>query len=208
MTGATMTGATMNVLLVEGAPGAGAAAESELVGAGHTVVGCEAADPSAPCRGLDVVDECPLDSGEIDVAVVARVAEPLVPSERGALCAARRRVPVVLTGEPRHVISFGPGTHVAGADLAATCRKAAASGAAHAAAIRRELLISGVLRPEDVDGAHPSMSFDVHRERGRLRLTVRVSEDEPRRAGIVKAAQEALRRFDRWAPVIDVVVRP
>jgi hypothetical protein len=201
-----MQGGAMRVLLVEGAPGSGAAAESELVGAGHTVVGCEAADPSAPCRGLDVIGECPLDAGDVDVAVVARVAEPLAPSERGALCAARRRVPVVLTGDPRHVISFGPGTHLAGADLAATCEKAAASGAAHAAAIRRELLIAGVLRPEDVDDANPKVSFEVQRERGRLRLTVRVPDGEPNQAGIVKAAQEALRRFDQWATVIDVVV--
>ena len=196
----------MKVLLVEGAPGAGAAAESELVGAGHTVVGCGAVDPWAPCRGLDVVADCPLDGGDIDIAVVARVGDEMVPSERGALCASRRRVPVVLTGNPRHAVSFGPGTHLAGTDLLATCTEAAVSGLAHAAAIRRDLLIHGVLTPDDVDGVDPPISFTVDREPRRLRLTVTMPEGEPRRPGIVKAAQEALRRFDQFVSVIDVVV--
>lgn len=196
----------MKVLLVEGAPGAGASAESELVGAGHTVVGCEAADPWAPCRGLDVVGDCPLDAGDVDVAVVARVGDDLEASERGALCASRRRIPVVLSGHPQHAVSFGPGTHLAGTDLLATCDEAAGSGLAHAAAIRRDLLIHGVLTSDDVDGNDPPISFTVRREPRRLRLTVVMPEEEPRRPGIVKAAQEALRRFDQWSPVIDVVV--
>lgn len=196
----------MKVLLVEGAPGAGAGAQSELVGAGHTVVGCEADDSSAPCRGLDVVSHCPLDDGDIDVAVVARVDRDMVPSERGALCAARRRVPVVLTGDPRHAVSFGPGTHLAGGDLLSACQVAAGSGLAHAAAIRRELLINGVVTADDVDGPDPRITFEVRREPRRLRMTVTLPEDEPRESGITKAAQEALRRFDQWSTVIDVVV--
>lgn len=196
----------MRVLLVEGAPGAGAGAETELTAAGHTVVGCEASDPWAPCRGLDMVADCPLDAGDVDVAVVARAGDDVVPSERGALCASRRRIPVVLTGNPRHVVSFGPGTHLAGSDLLATCQEAAGSGLAHAAAIRRDLLIRGVVTPTDVDGPNAPVSFTVDREPRRLRLTVRLPADEPRRPGIVKAAQEALRRFDQWVTVIDVVV--
>lgn len=196
----------MKVLLVEGAPGVGAGAESELVGAGHTVVGCVAADPRAPCRGLDAVGDCPLDAGDVEVAVVARAGDDLAPSERGALCAARRRVPVVLAGDPRLAVSFGPGTHLAGTDLVATVREAAVSGLAHAAAIRRDLLVRGVVTPADVDGADPPISFSVRREPGRLRLTLRMPADEPRRPGITKAAQESLRRFDQWAPVIDVIV--
>lgn len=196
----------MKVLLVEGAPGAGASAETELTGAGHTVVGCDAADAWAPCRGLDVVGDCPLDAGDVDVAVVARAGGDMVPSERGALCAARRRVPVVLAGDPRHAVSFGPGTHLAGSDLLGTCRDASTSGLAHAAAVRRELLIHGALTPDDVDGPNPPITFEVDREPRRLRLTVTLPEGEPREAGITKAAQEALRRFDQWSTVIDVVV--
>lgn len=196
----------MKILLVEGAPGAGTQAESELVDAGHVVVGCDAADAWAPCRGLDVVGDCPLDDGDVDVAVVARAGDDMVPSERGALCAARRRVPVVLTGDPRHAVSFGPGTHLAGSDLLGACRDASSSGLAHAAAVRRDLLMRGVVTPEDVDGPNPPVTFEVAREPRRLRLTVRMPEGEPRQAGITKAAQEALRRFDQWSTVIDVVV--
>lgn len=196
----------MKVLLVEGAPGAGATVEQELVDAGYHVVGCDPVDTWAPCRGLDVVGECPLDQGDVDVAVVARVGHDMVPSERGALCAASRRVPVVLAGDPRHAVSFGPGTHVAGLDLLAACGDASTSGLAHAAAIRRELLIHGVLTPDDVDGPDAPIRFEVRREPRRLRLTITLPEDEPRGAGITKSAHEALRRFDQWSKVIDVVV--
>lgn len=196
----------MKVLLVEGAPGVGAVAAEELTGAGHTVIGCDAADPSAPCRGLDVLGECPLDGDDVDVAVVARVGDELVASERGALCAARRRIPVVLTGNPRHAVSFGPGTHLAGHDLVGTCRQAASSGDAHAAAVRRELLIHGVLTPADVDGPEATVAFSVRREPRRLRLVITAGDGDPRLPGITKAAQEALRRFDQYASVIDVVV--
>ena len=47
---------------------------------------------------------------------------------------------------------------------------------------------------------------DQRREPRRLRLTVTMPADEPRRPGITKAAQEALRRFDQWVTVIDVIV--
>ena len=195
----------MKVLLVEGEVGAAAAAQRELRAAGHQVVGCEADDPSAPCRGLEPTGECPLDAHDIDVAVVGRVGGPLKPSERGALCAARHRIPVVIAGDGRNAISFGPGTHVARNDLVGACERAAASGEAHVAAIRRELLMSGVLTPTDVDGSEATVRFDVRREPNRLRLEVHTPADDPRTPAIVKSAAEALRRFDTHTKVIDVV---
>jgi hypothetical protein len=195
----------MKVLLVEGAPGIGAPAENQLRAAGHTVVGCEPAEPSSPCRGLEAVGDCPLDGLDIDVAVVSRASGDLAPSERGALCAARHRIPVVVSGNPRHAISFGPGTHTAGSDLVAACEQAARSGVAHVAAIRRELLIAGVVTADDVDGPNQRVSFEVRREPRRLRLVVRAPQDEPRLASITKSAAEALRRFDPHTSVIDVV---
>lgn len=195
----------MKVLLVEDIPGAGAAAAEELSRAGHTVVGCEAADPSAPCRGLEPVGECPLDAGDVDVAVAARVGAELVPSERGALCAARYRVPVVITGAPSRAVSFGPGTHLAGPDLVGSCVTAARSGVAHEAAIRRQLLMTGVVAPADVEGDPPHIGFEVVRQPRRLRLVIRTPEGEPRLPAITKAAAEALRHFDQRSSVIDVV---
>jgi len=198
----------VKVLLVEGAPGVGAPAESQLRAAGHEVVGCEPADPSSPCRGLEAVGDCPLDAGDVDVAVVSRAGLELTPSERGALCAARHRVPVVVAGNPRHAISFGPGTHMAGPDLVGACTDAAASGVAHVAAVRRELLIAGVVTPDDVDGPNPPVSFEVHRQPRRLRLVVCAPQGDARLASITKSAAEALRRFDTHVSVIDVVTNP
>ena len=198
----------MKVLLVEGAPGVGAAAAAELRAAGHDVVGCDAAEPSAPCRGLETLDDCPLDAGDIDVTVVSRSGTELTPSERGALCAARHRIPVVISGNPRHAISFGPGTHIAGGDLVAACDAAMGSGAAHAAAVRRELLMAGVVTAEEVDGDPATVAFEVRREPQRLRLIVRAPDGDPRLASITKSAAEALRRFDRHVKVIDVVNEP
>ncbi len=65
--------------------------------------------------------------------------------------------------------------------------------------------MAGVITPEDVDGPKPPISFDVRREPRRLRLTVRAPEGDPRLASITKSAAEALRRYDQWASVIDVV---
>lgn len=196
----------MKILLVEAVAGSSRATRSELVDAGHTVVGCDTDDRWALCRGVDASGECPLDGGDIDVAVVAREGWEVEMSERGALCAARRRVPVLLCGDPEQAVTFGPGTHLAGDDLVASCRDAAVSGRPHVAAIRRDLLINRVLTTDDVDGPDATVAFDVRRHPDRLHLTVLIGSGDARRPGIVKAAQEALRRFDRWSQVIDVSV--
>jgi hypothetical protein len=195
----------MRVLLVESAAGLSVGPEAELRSAGHTVVGCGPAEPSSPCRGLEPVATCPLDDGYVDVAVVSRSGGDLTAAERGALCAARRRVPVVITGPAGSALSFGPGTHFAGNDLVGVSERAAVSGTAHVAAIERQLLMSGAIDEADLRGAHPAVSFAVRREPGRLRLVVTTAADDPRRASIIKAAAEALRRFDIAVPVIDVV---
>lgn len=196
----------MKVLMVEGAPGVGATAEAELRDAGHVVVGCAASDATSPCRGLETIGDCPLDGGDIDVAVVSRAGSEFTAGERGALCAARHRVPVVIAGNPRHAVSFGPGTHLAGPDLVRTVDVAARSGTAHVAAVRRELLMVGVVESGEVDGADPDVTFTVRREPGRLRLLIAGRAPAARLETIVKPAAEALRRFDPHSKVIDVAV--
>ena len=115
-------------------------------------------------------------------------------------------MPVVVDGDYRRSVSFGPGTFVAGVDLVDACTAASQSGMAHAAAVRRDLLGSGVISPDDVAHAQPIVSFMVDRQPRRLKLTIHLPEDDPRKANITKAAAEALRRFDNRATVIDVVV--
>ena len=68
--------------------------------------------------------------------------------------------------------------------------------------------MSGVVSPDDVDGPNPPVSFDVRRDRRRLRLVVRAPHDDARLASITKSAAEALRRFDTHVNVIDVVANP
>jgi hypothetical protein len=194
----------MRVLMVETTAGSGDASRQRLVEAGHEVLSCESHEPHVPCVGLSTLGVCPLDDAHVDVAVVFHAGTDLSAAERGALCAARKRVPVVVDGEFRRSVSFGPGTFVAGSDLLATCRDAAGSGVAHAAAVRRDLLCSGVLTPDDTNPVHPVVSFEVDRSPGRLHLMVRLPERDRRRTAIVKAAGEALRRFDTSVNVIDV----
>lgn len=196
----------MKVLVVEAQPGGADEAKAALVAAGHTVVDCDTPEQHAPCRGLASEGTCPLDEHDVDVAVVHHAGRDLSVGERGALCAARARVPVVVDGDYRRSVSFGPGTFVAGVDLVDACTAASHSGMAHAAAVRRDLLGSGVISPDDVAHARPLVSFVVEREPKRLRLTIRVPDGDPRKANITKAAAEALRRFDTRATVIDVVV--
>jgi hypothetical protein len=200
----------MKVLVVEAQQGGADAAKAALVAAGHTVVGCDTPEPHAPCLGLSSAGVCPLDDHRegrgVDVAVVHHTGRELAASERGALCAARARVPVVVDGDYRRAVSFGPGTFIAGVDLVDACTAAAGSGMAHAAAIRRELLCSGVVTAGDVSGARPRIGFHVERTPSRLRLTITMPADERRSPNIVKAAAEALRRFDPNATVIDVAV--
>lgn len=198
----------MRVLVVEAQPGGADEAKAALVAAGHSVVGCDSPEPHAPCRGLSAVGSCPLDDGDVDVAVVHHTGRDLTVSERGALCAARARIPVVVDGDYRRSVSFGPGTFVAGVDLVDACVAAAGSGMAHAAAIRRDLLVAGVIDADDVAGARPRVGFHVEREPRRLKLTINVPEGDRRTPNITKAAAEALRRFDTRASVIDVVVEP
>jgi hypothetical protein len=198
--------AAMRVLVVEAEPGLSADTRRQLTEAGHEVVVCDTLEPHAPCRGLAMVGECPLDEGHTDVAVVHRVDETNVSGERGALCAARHRIPVVVAGEQHQPVSFGPGTYTAGRNLVASCEAVAASGAAHGAAIRRALLTSGVITRDDIAGLRPGVAFGVAREPDRLRLTIHLRSGEPRAANIRKAAAEALRRFDPFTRVIDVHV--
>lgn len=188
---------------MEGMRRAGAVAESDLRAAGHEVVNCDSFDPTAPCRGLEPSGTCPIDDGDVDVALVSRAGQELTMAERGALCAARRRIPVVVDATEGTAVSFGPGTHPAGDDVVAACEDAARSGAAHAAAIRRDLLVRGVLAPERIDGPDADVSIEVDREPGRLRLTIATSAGSDVMA-LAKAAVEALRRFDPHVPVIDV----
>jgi len=177
----------MKLLVLESEPGLARNVTTALTGAGHQVATCTDADSDSPCRSIDQPSGCPLDH-HIDAAVVVRplgAADSL--REMGAVCAERRRVPVVRV-EPTNV------------DLERTLRAAAAAGkdrteAACAAAVR------GALAPEAV-------RVEVARERDRTSVTIELSEQDTGAVvwAVADRAREAVRRYDPFVKAIDISV--
>jgi hypothetical protein len=194
----------MKVLVLESHLGASRTASALLEGAGHTVVRC-IGEHGSPCRELDDDGECPLDGDHVSVAVVAHAGGPLAPGEHGALCAARRRVPLVSTGYLGGETPLGALAVASGADLVARWVVAARDGDRHAGAIRRDLVRLGVIRADELGNGAP-LQITVERSPRRVALILRIPDGDEREASIVKAASEALRRFDPNVPVIDVRV--
>ncbi len=196
----------MRVLVLESHPGVAHDAELALVECGHSIVRCDTPDRRYPCRGLAFGGECPLDQ-HVDVAVLAQ--EPGTPAmEHGALCAARARVPVVELGmgSPAHRQPLAMWTYSTPDDLIADCERAAHDGRVHAEAVVGRLLATGVLWPEEI--ARGIVDITVGREENRLLMTIQLSGSaRSRRAEIVRAATEALRRFDPRPTVIDIAIR-
>jgi hypothetical protein len=194
----------MRVLLLESEIGAAAGTDAVLTEAGHQVLRCDTVT-GAPCRGLDDGGACPLDGDGVDVAVLVHRHGALQPSEHGALCAARRRVPVVSTGYLGGGTPLGNLARPAGVDLVAACEAAARDGRRHAEAVRRDLVALGVVAASDVEPDGPC-AVDVRREPKRLAMTLRLPAGDRRESAMVKAAAESLRRYDPMVPVIDVRV--
>jgi hypothetical protein len=92
----------MKVLVLEEQPGAACDAALDLVSAGHQVVRCHGADePAFPCRGMSE-GQCPLDQGDVEVAVIVQSEDPPVgagdSADDGGRCALRRHIPLVVSG--------------------------------------------------------------------------------------------------------------
>ena len=198
----------MRVLMLESHAGLGSAVVEQLTAAGHSIVRCDSPDRSLPCRGIAPDQGCPLDE-PIDVAVLAQ--EPGLPDvEHGALCAARQRIPIVEIAAI-HTVAASPLATVTtsdGDDVVLLCERAASDGRAHAGAVIRRLLHLGVVTAEELDPDRGTVGVDVVRSGNRLRLTVVLDRSATEReTEIVRAAGQALREYDRQAPVIDVTVR-
>lgn len=192
--------------MLESHPGVAADAVAALTAAGYTVVRCDSADRSLPCRGMAADERCPLED-PVDVAVLAR--EPgTEPLEHGAVCAARDRVPILELVGPTSIPSPVATTVVAfGDDIVATCERAASDGRPHADAVCRTLVRLGVVTADEV-GPERAVDVSVVRAPQRLEMTISLEASVARLEGeIVRAAGQALREFDRRVAVIDVRVR-
>ena len=202
----------MDVLLIESHPGLGRQAAHDLEQAGHRVHRCtdpgerlgEPTTSGSPCQGLSDGGVCPLDVAELGAAVLVRLGPELRTGEHGVICAARNRIPIVVSGDPPTtdlpVVDMSPTD-----GLPAAVERAAESGTAHASAVVRQLLSLGVLGRDDVDADDPAVVVQVERAPRRLRMTIWLRDGDPRRAEITRAAGQALRAHDRGVPVIDVV---
>lgn len=207
----------MDVLLIESHPGLGRWAEAELELAGHRVLRCTDDDarateqapagPDAPCVGLRPGGTCPLDGDSIEAAVLVRVGPELRTGEHGAICAARHRIPVVVSGEATGAPLPPVAESTLHGDIAAAVERAATSGTDHASAVMRELLSLGVVARHELEGDEPDVVFHVARTARRLALTIWLREGDERESEMVRAAGQALRAHDPHVPVIDVIVR-
>jgi hypothetical protein len=198
----------MRTLVVGTVPSALEAAVTQLAEAAHDVVRCH--DPGAgpfPCRALREGQTCPLEAEPVDVAVTVRSrAWPrLSRFEDGALCALRRRIPLVVAGTTA-LQPFGrwsSRTVEDGADLVTACEAAAAApqmehGEVTRQAARQFLVAAG----RDVD-----VEATVWRRRGGLRAEITLPAGcADLAAKLAARVTSALRQFDRSAAGIDVGV--
>jgi hypothetical protein len=199
---------SLNVMVLESECGSADEAREELVASGHVVLRChERGQPMFPCRGLCDIDACPLNSHVVDVALAvrSRVQSRPTPSEDGVRCALLAHVPLVVAG-PSAVDPYGGfATSVLDRtyDVVETCE--AAAGAEMAAYARRaETVLADCLGADRARSA----SISVTRRSGGLRVRVMGSGDatrQERQTAVVRIVG-ALRRFDRHARTIDVVL--
>jgi hypothetical protein len=197
----------MKVLVLESDAGAADETVGALVGAGHHVSRCH--EPGAapfPCQGLDDHTRCPLDQDDTDVAVLVRRhpwPRPM-PLEDGVRCALQRHIPLVVTGRlagsPYQAWTTleidDPTQVVAAVEEAAHLPLARHSDAATAAMLE-------VLQRHEVD---PSGALaEVHRDGGRLLVTLRIPLDTPDDAAEMAAvrATGAVRALDAYPGSID-----
>jgi len=199
---------SLNVMVLESEHGAADEARAELVEAGHVVLQChDRGRPTFPCRGIVDAESCPLNSHTVDVALTvrSRVRSQPAPSEDGVRCALMARVPLIVAGPSALDPYEGFETRVLDRTYGVVETCEAAAGAELVAYARRaEAVIS------DCIGAHRAWSarVGVTRRSGGLRVRVTgldAATRQERQTAVVRIVG-ALRRLDRAARTIDVVV--
>jgi hypothetical protein len=186
----------MRMLLVESVDGLGAAERASLEAAGHTVLSCF--EPGSGledmCTAWNGQGGCPLDSHDIDVAVLVRGEDDgrPVPREDGVRCAARAGIPVVEVGRS----AGDPFARLlaARADASDVVETAveAAEGAMHALEAAIVGRVDGAVRHAGLDPA----AATCHAARHGTALDVRVSV--PGGSALTQTQKEAIavRAFD------------
>lgn len=195
----------MQVLLVESRPGAGRSVENRLLDAGHSVVRCFDSGRAVTCRGA-AQEQCPIDEGEVDVALVVRESEarPQL-TEMGATCALRRHLPVAEIGG-------SPASPFAG--TIAQMHADPVTVAEHAIAVGLDEFSAAVTAQiralPDLQGRQPrEVAAQVFRRKGALDVVLTLPADlsEVTVSNVSTWAARAVRDRDDITPVIDISVR-
>jgi hypothetical protein len=199
----------MDVLVTESVAGAAQAAAQELEAAGHRVHRChEEGAPVFPCAGL-ATDQCPLESGTIDLvlAVRPRVRTQPAAGEDGVTCGLRRRVPVAVQGQTVMNPFEAFGAEAVEGDLVTECERIAGSRRPGHEAVARETVVE-TLGTEGM----PTTGADVSVRRIGDRLVVQVVVDaavsQRERELIAVRVIGRLREYDPRVGGIDISTGP
>ena len=194
----------MDVLVSDTTTAAAADVARSLLAAGHRVHVCQ--DDPADDRCTELTEgACPLDSAPIDVAVA--VGDPSRSQlADGALCAARRRIPLVLADAPAdHPLRPWATAQSRSADAPATVEAVLARPLpGHSDEARKALLHE--LRRQGRSSSEADVT--VWRRPGRLlvELDHEVSITRAQAERLATHVAQAVRLYDRWAPKLDVSV--
>lgn len=203
-----MTGAPLHVLLLS-SPMVDPAAARELAAAGHRVTRCHEVGASTfPCNALRDDGHCPIDAGEVDVAVVVRDhpwPRPMQ-QEDGAVCAVRRGLPLVVGGRTAlHPYDGYAARVVDGVEgLAAACAEACAESRGRYAFAAAAAATSSVRRAGHAGAVvDAQVSVDRLHRRIELRCDVALTPQEEGRAAV--RAMAAVRELDPFSDQVEVV---
>ena len=194
----------MDVLVPDTRSATAAEVVRNLESRGHRVHACVQEPAQEPCAQVST-GTCPLDAAPVDVAVA--VGPP--PDSRladGAVCAARRMLPLVLVGAPAdHPLSRWASARAGVTDGASAAEEVVARPlASQTDAASRALLHE--LRRQGSESANAAVA--VYRRDGGLVVELRHDSAMSRTQAERLASQvaRAVRRHDRWARDIEVTV--
>ena len=196
----------LHVLMAEADSAPARQVADALTEAGHAVHPCHDRDEvglaCAALRGRG----CPLEDRPVDIAVLVRPRTRPEPTlvEQGALCAARRRIPLVVGG----AVGADPYRQWAAAEQEGTALLELVEAAA-AAPLPEHSEVARATLEETLQTAASSVErcdAEVYRHGGVLQVVLHAEPDPGRLARQVAATRvhQRLRAIDRWTPRMEL----
>lgn len=185
----------------------GAEVAARLRAGGHTVHVCLEGPADAACIEL-TGGLCPLEGHPVDVAVVAGARSASDTLDDGGLCAVRRRIPVLLVGAPSgHALIPWAASNTTAPQVASEVQEVLDKPLAGHSAAGQKALLHELRGQGDLS---ENAAVEVFRRPGRLvvELTTGLGVSHAQAELLAAHVVQAVRLYDRWAPKIDVIVRP